>query len=173
LSGTRQVFLSYSKQNSVFAELVKLKLEREGMSVWIDNISVSSGTPWRRAIDAGILESDVVVILFDSFSVKSLYVTYEWAFALGSNKSIIPVLVEDCDIHARINVLQYLDFRNKDNMPWDSLISQIKSISSNNQEKGGKELSLSISDFEKIVQAAIGLIAKGDVDVIITILWRP
>jgi CheY-like chemotaxis protein len=58
-------------------------------------------------------------------SCESPYVTYEWAFALGKGIRVIPLLLEDCDIHPRLAVLQYLDFRNQRKGPWEELAKEI------------------------------------------------
>lgn len=151
----QQVFISYCNRKSDFAALVSLTLKHAGFKVWIDNASIPAGAEWRTEIDAGILCSDVIVILLDNDSAESSYVTYEWAFALGSDKCIVPVLVEDCKVHERINVLQFIDFRNNQR-PWDKLIDRIKSVYS----RGGEEkkiADLKVSDLEKILTAAIKL----------------
>jgi|GEM_PF-6529033 len=120
-----KVFISYSSSNEDFAELVKLKLEKENIIVWKDTNQISVGVEWRNEIDNGILSSDLIIIIMDKYSASSSYVTYEWAFALGNGKRVIPVLTEECEIHPRISVLQYFDFKN--NRPWDELIKLILS----------------------------------------------
>lgn len=122
-----QVFISYSSSNGDFAELMKMKLEQSGVTVWRDTHDISPGEEWRNEIDYGLLNSDTIVIVLDKNSSKSSYVTYEWAFALGNGKNVIPVLIEECIIHPRISVFQYFDFKNQ-NRPWEKLIDRIKKI---------------------------------------------
>jgi CheY-like chemotaxis protein len=101
------------------------------------------GEEWRNEIDRGLLNADSVIILFDQAAAESAYVTYEWAFGLGNGKQIIPVLLEDSELHPRIRVLQYLDFKDQ-KRPWDQLISRIKTLHEKKikkQQQGG-ELSL-------------------------------
>ncbi len=125
------VFISYNSQNEDFAELVKMKLEKENIQVWKDTSQIEAGTEWRNEIDQGLLNSDIVIVLLNELSTKSPYVTYEWAFALGNGKTIIPILLEDCNTHPRITILQYLDFKDS-KRPWDKLVERIKKVGKSN-----------------------------------------
>jgi len=120
-----KVFISYNSENEDFAELVKMKLKEKGIQVWIAAHGIRAGKEWRQEIDKGLREYDVVVVLLNKISTKSPYVTYEWAFALGIGKTIIPVLTEECEIHPRLEAVQYIDFQGKIK-PWEKLIATIK-----------------------------------------------
>jgi len=128
----RQVFISYSSYNKKFADEVKEQLyeplKKSDITIWMD-AKILGGDDWRTEIEEALKDSDIVLVLFDKNSVKSHYVTYEWAFALGEKgkDSVIPLVVEDCDIHQRIdkNALQRIDFRNDKN--WEELVETIKS----------------------------------------------
>lgn len=111
------VFISYNSQIEDFAELEKMKLEKENIQVWKDTNQIEAGTEWRNEIDQGLLNSEIIIVVLNNFSTKSSYVTYEWAFALGNGKTIIPLLIEDCEIHPRMTILQYLDFKDS-KRPW-------------------------------------------------------
>lgn len=118
------IFISYNNLNDDLAELFKIKLEYNGLNVWKANSNIYGGDDWRIEIDSGIIESDIIIVLLTNNSSKSLYVTYEWAFALGLGKKILPILLKECDLHPRINIYQYLDFTNK-NRPWEKLFDLI------------------------------------------------
>ena len=49
-----KVFISYSSQNRDFAELLKLKLEKEDIDVWQDVDEIEPGEEWRNEIDMGL-----------------------------------------------------------------------------------------------------------------------
>ena len=102
----RLVFISYSSTRYDLADLTRSYLERNKINVWLDTASIEVGADWRNEIDSGILASDLVIVLLDKESSVSSYVTYEWAFALGNRKPVIPIMVEDCKIHERLSVLQ-------------------------------------------------------------------
>jgi hypothetical protein len=128
-----------------------MKLEKENIQVWKDTNLIDPGTEWRHEIDQGLLDCDIVIVLLNQLSINSPYVTYEWAFALGNGKTIIPMLTEDCKIHPRIEVLQYLDFRGS-NRPWDKLIEEIKKIKKTNGIL--KVSDLTVEELEKLISGS-------------------
>ena len=131
-----KVFISYSSSDGDFAELMKMKLESSNIEVWRDVHEISPGEEWRNEIDYGLLNSDSIIIVLNQNSSKSSYVTYEWAFALGNGKNIIPILLEECEIHPRIRVLQYLDFKDK-KRPWDKLVNRVNQLQKTISSKKG------------------------------------
>lgn len=145
------VFISYGSKDEDFAELVKMKLEKEGFQVWKDTVQIGIGIDWRNEIDRGLLNCDVVIVLLNQSSALSPYVTYEWAFALGNGKTIIPILTEECEIHPRIAVLQYLDFKDL-KRPWDILIERIKKIKQASQRL--KVSDLTVDELEKLISGS-------------------
>jgi hypothetical protein len=141
------VFISYNSKNEDFAELVKLKLEKEEIQVWKDTNQIQAGTEWRNEIDHGLLNCEIIIVLLNQVSTKSPYVTYEWAFALGNGKTIIPILIEECEVHPRINILQYLDFKDG-KRPWDKLIDRIKKLKSSGTKL--KVSDLTVEELEEV-----------------------
>jgi hypothetical protein len=128
-----QVFLSYSKADHFFAELAKIKLEEQGISVWLDNGQLRAGNDWRNGIDKGISECFAVLLALSDNSSSSSYVTYEWASAMGKGKPIIPVLLDECSVHPKIEPIQYLDFSKPGSLPWNDLIGRIKEMEQDNE----------------------------------------
>jgi hypothetical protein len=108
---------------------------------------IDPGTEWHSSIDQGLLETNIVIVLLNQISTKSTYVTYEWAFALGSGKTIIPILIEECEIHSRIKILQYIDFKDG-KRPWDKLIERIKELK--HTENKLRVSDLNVDEFEKL-----------------------
>lgn len=122
------VFVSYSSEDSVFAELVKMKLNQAKIDVWLDQDKLDAGEEWRNEIDLGINESDAFLLILTPKSCKSEYVTYEWAYALGRKKNIIPLMYKKSKIHPRLSGMQYLDFTNNGKGPWDKLLTRIETL---------------------------------------------
>jgi len=120
-----QVFLSYATENSDFAELTKHRLIDNDISVWIDQSDLHVGDDWKNIIDDGINSSDLMLVILSPESSKSTYVTYEWAYAMGRELRIIPIMFERGDIHPKLSDLQYLDFTNTRSRPWNELIDEI------------------------------------------------
>lgn len=67
-----------------------------------------------------------VIILITPDSTRSQYVAYEWSYALGLGKEIIPILYRSNEIHAKLLDYQYLDFR--DIPKWDDLLKYLLDI---------------------------------------------
>jgi CheY-like chemotaxis protein len=142
-----KVFISYSSTNEDFADLVKEKLEKSGVDVWKASDKLLPGLEWRREIDTAIINSDIVLVIYDNESSISPYVTYEWAFALGNGKVICPLLVEECKMHPRIGVLQYIDFKDG-KRPWSTLINTITKLHKTQKSKK-KVTELTSDELEK------------------------
>lgn len=120
------VFISHDSADGDFAELLKLKIEKEGFSAWVDVDRLNAGEDWRQEIDTAIKNSRTLIVVMSQESRKSEYVTYEWAFAYGAGIKIIPLLIKDTQLHPKLESLQYLDFTNRRARPWDKLIDLIK-----------------------------------------------
>jgi hypothetical protein len=122
------VFLSYSRDDHFFAELATIKLAEAKIHLWRDQGELRPGTDWRNAIEKGISDSAAVVVALSASSADSSYVTYEWAYALGKGKPVIPIKLADCLIHPKLETIQYLDFSVPGALPWGSLIERIREI---------------------------------------------
>jgi len=122
------VFISHDHDDGDFAELLKLKLERNGIMGWLDNERLKIGQDWRQEIDDGIVNSVAVIAIMTPEARKSEYVTYEWAFAWGKGKKIFPVMLKQTQLHPRLESLQYLDFTKRNSRPFEQLIESIKEL---------------------------------------------
>jgi hypothetical protein len=120
--------LSYATGDYFFAELASIKLAESGIKLWRDQGQLRAGDDWRHGIERGIGESLAVVVALSTKSAESSYVTYEWAYALGKGKVIIPTRLNHCPIHPKLEPIQYLDFSNHANLPWASLVERILEV---------------------------------------------
>ena len=154
-----QVFISYASKDSIFADLTKMKLKEAGIRVWLDHGELRGGEEWRDSIDRGIDSSDTMLVILTPNSFKSPYVTYEWGFALGKEKKVIPVLLEDSQIHPRLEVLQYLDFRDPRSGPWDELYEEIKKSANAKNANSVSTLvrDMTSEDLQEIIVGAVAL----------------
>lgn len=127
-SNEKMIFISYDHEDTDFAELIKLELEKHKIVGWLDSKRLKIGQEWREEIDNGISKSFAVIAIMSPEAYKSEYVTYEWAFARGRGKKILPIMLKQTPLHARLETLQYLDFTNRAARPWDKLIESIKEL---------------------------------------------
>jgi TIR domain-containing protein len=122
------VFLSYSTKDHHFAELAGIRLAEAGINVWRDQGQLRAGSDWRGGIERGISDSIAVVVALSESSAESSYVTFEWAYGLGKGKTVVPLKLESCKIHPRLEPIQYLDFSVPGSLPWNLLIERIREI---------------------------------------------
>jgi hypothetical protein len=122
-------FISHAKEDGDFAENLSGRLREAGFDGWIDVDVLEAGIDWRKEIDEAILESRAVILVLSPHSKSSEYVTYEWAFALGSGLRVVPLMLRDTPIHPRLEIFQYLDFTNRRARPWDRLLALLRDIS--------------------------------------------
>lgn len=130
------VFLSYATEDHFFAELAHIKLAEAGIQLWRDQGQLRAGSDWRQGIERGLSDSVAVIVALSSRSSESSYVTYEWAYAMGKGKPVIPVKLSECSVHPKLEPIQYLDFSIPGALPWASLIDRIREIESDNEPTG-------------------------------------
>jgi hypothetical protein len=122
------IFLSYSTKDHHFAELAAIKLAEADINLWRDQGQLRAGGDWRSGIERGIAESIAVLVALSQNSAESSYVTFEWAYGLGKGKTVVPVKLESCKLHPRLEPIQYLDFSIPGSLPWNLLIERIREI---------------------------------------------
>jgi len=105
-------FFSYSREDSDFAIRLARDLKAAGANVWLDLVDIVPGQRWDQAVEGALASCPQLVVILSPASVKSRDVMDEVSFALEENKTVIPVISEDCSIPFRLRRLQYLDFRN-------------------------------------------------------------
>jgi hypothetical protein len=122
------VFISYSTKDHYFAELASIKLAESNILLWRDQGQLRAGSEWRGGIEQGIGDSIAVLVALSQNSTESSYVTFEWAYALGKGKTVVPMKLEACKVHPRLEPIQYLDFSIPGSLPWNLLIERIREI---------------------------------------------
>jgi len=125
------VFISYRFEQRVryFVDVMEREFERAqpAITYWRDRRNISPGMGWEEAIDDAINACRIVVVIITPEATQSQYVNYEWCYALGRGKHIIPINFDDSDVHIKLRKIQALDFTSKrsEKPPWDDLIKQI------------------------------------------------
>ncbi len=119
------IFVSYKHEEAYFAELLKYKIKEANFNPWMDD-QLRAGEDWRGEIDQAIKNSLALIVILTPEAIESKYITYEWAFALGANVKVIPVVFKRTPLHPRLEALQWLDFTNHVSPPWDKLIEVLR-----------------------------------------------
>ena len=153
-----KVFISHSKKDKYFADLVKTKLYEANIDAWLDQKNnLRGGVEWRRVIDREIANADALVLILSPAAKESSYVAYEWAYALGQRKTVIPLLLYDDDkidideiIPPPLEGVQYFDSKKEE--PWQDLISTIT--------KAKAEAATENIESKLLINATIGELTK-------------
>lgn len=125
------VFISYARKDRALLDKARTALQRARKSGWIDSDSIKVAGEYQTQIDNALRSASAVVVLLSPESASSPYVTYEWSFALGAGRPVVPVLVRRAKLHPRLSALQYLDATNRrDSSVWDRLAREIRRLSS-------------------------------------------
>jgi hypothetical protein len=100
-------------------------------SAGINTDRLEAGVNWTGEIDQAIRQAAAVVVITTPKSAQSPYVTYEWAYALGADTRVIPVIWKPTRLHSHMQHLQYIDLTKvtstrKSKLPWSELIRVIK-----------------------------------------------
>jgi hypothetical protein len=106
-----KAFVSYSRTDTDFVLRLCQDLRAAGASIWLDKLDIHPGEEWDQAIERGLSECGLMLVVLSPKSVTSQNVLDEIGYALSRKKQIIPVLYQDCEVPYRLNRLQYVDFR--------------------------------------------------------------
>ncbi len=104
-------FISYSRHDSEFVMRLASDLKKAGASVWLDQLDISPGQRWDRAVEGALETSPALLVVLSASSVDSMNVMDEVSFALEKKKTVVPILMEDCPIPFRLRRIQHVDFR--------------------------------------------------------------
>jgi len=101
-----KVFISYCREDLIFAEKLYSDLSKSGITLWMDNKNILAGQNWKNSIRKAIKESSFFLALLSSNSVsKRGYVQKELKIALDIFKEfpendifIIPIRLDNVTI---------------------------------------------------------------------------
>ncbi len=117
------VFVSYRHETADFAYRLSSRLEDQGFTVMV-NPDPHAGESWSPWIDRALGDALAVIALITPESGTSPVITYEWAYALGAGIGVIPVVLAETDLPARLEALHPLDFV-PPAQPWDELLGRL------------------------------------------------
>lgn len=131
----KNIFLSYSSRDYFFAEMLAIKLKEADYGIWRDQGSIRAGDDWRQTIEEGIRDSYAVLVALSEASAASSYVTFEWAYAMGMEKPVIPIKLSACAVHPKLEPTQYIDFSYPRSLPWQELLDRLGQIDTEDTSK--------------------------------------
>src|SRR5260221_156387 len=106
-----RIFISYSRQDQLFARRLATDLVGLGAQLWLDVDDIPVGMNWSTAIQQGLDKCEVMIVVISPYSMSSKNVEDEWQYYLDHNKPIVPVYHTTGRMHFQLSRLQYIDFR--------------------------------------------------------------
>lgn len=89
------IFISYSSKNITEREQLCAFLLENGFAsdeIWFDKERIDAGEIWHEQIDKALETAFAVIIVVTSDSMRSTYVTYEWAWAISRKIPVVPIV---------------------------------------------------------------------------------
>jgi hypothetical protein len=123
-----KIFFSYARADTQFVLELANELRSAGVNLWIDQLDIVPGERWDNAVQNALATAPCLLVVLSPESVASQSVMDEVAFALQSNKRVVPVLYQRCDIPFRIQRLQYIDFTTSYDEGFSQLIRALKPL---------------------------------------------
>lgn len=91
------IFVAYSHMDSakIFPEIKRFN--DMGYNIWYDQ-GISPGNEWLEEIEYALLKSSLFVVFISKNAVESRDVRNEIQFAIGENKPVIPIYLEETEL---------------------------------------------------------------------------
>lgn len=89
-------YLSYSRENSDFVDIVEADLTERGHPAWRDVSNIKDGNDWNEAIETALRDAYAVVVVLSEKALSSDWVDRELSFAHRKGTPIVTVQLEEC-----------------------------------------------------------------------------
>ena len=122
---SHSVFISYSRRESPFVDVLLGALEDEGVEVWVDYHSLVPARPWLDQILEGIRQADVFLLVVSKESMASANVRSEYQYALEQKKRIILIIFEAVSLPPALQNCEWIDFHTSFGKKKKELLAQL------------------------------------------------
>lgn len=130
------LFISYSRDDSEFVQILFDALESEGRSTWVD-WDIPASTEWFPEIEQAIESADNSLFVLSPAWSDSQICLKEYRHAVDSGKRLIPLQCKELDtgtIPNELAKLNWIDFRDHENFE-DSLKTLIEALDTDPERK--------------------------------------
>jgi len=108
----RGVFMSYHRNDELFALDLDQDLRSVGIRVWLDVIDISPSMDWQAAVTTALRDCGVMLVILSPDSAADEAAQAERAHFINSGKIVIPLLYQSCDLGSIENIfVPPVDFR--------------------------------------------------------------
>lgn len=117
-----KVFISYAKEDYIFAEKLYYFLKENDFKPWLDKKELLPGQDWNYILRKSLREANFIIVLLSNTSVqKRGYVQREFKLALEYCEEkleddiyLIPLKIDDCEIPERLSKFQWVEYNSKE-----------------------------------------------------------
>lgn len=126
------IFVSYAKEDRLYAQQTVTALQAAGYSVWWDDDITPHGS-WDATIERELNAAKAVLVLWTPRSIESEFVRAEANWAKDQQK-LLPVRLEPCPLPIAFSMVQTADLTDWDGDPdhgeWQRVLSWVRSFMS-------------------------------------------
>jgi len=143
------VFISYSHQDKDFVDKLAANLVMHKARVWIDRWELNVGDSIIDKIQEAIQESDALIIVISSSSMKSEWCKKELSAGFlreleEKRVIVLPLLLEECEMPIFLKGKQYADFRDDFDKGLMKILEAIAKVTSDSQGRFEKQPEYSV-----------------------------
>ncbi len=132
---SEKIFISYARKDREKTAPITDLFRDKGYSYWMDESNIEAAGLWSEQIVQAIKECEVLVLLVSENSLASDNVHKEVMLASESNKRILPIYLEPCDLPDRFRYqlagIQHVEF-------YDLNSEKVRSKICSSLEEGGE-----------------------------------
>ncbi len=126
------IFISYSSKNQPERDELYNFLLQNGFTsdeIWVDRAGIEAGDNWVEAIDEGLENAFVILVIATEEAMNSAYVIYEWSWAISRKIPVVPIFfsIKPTNFHRRLEKeIQYYHWSQSDNNDLINVIIKAK-----------------------------------------------
>lgn len=125
----QQIFISHAYQDAAFARRLAADLNGAGWPIWIAPDSIHPGEKWVEAINRGLDESGIFLLLLSPHAVASRWVKSETDAAIELEHEgmlrFLPLQIRPCTLPPMWRVYQRLNFANRYEAAFPELLARL------------------------------------------------
>lgn len=130
----KQLFISYSRVDVVYARSLTETLTGLGFTLWRDRNDMEGGENWWQQIEEAIRGVDTMILLLSQAALDSKVVSKEWRYARQVGTRVIPVIADSfpaSNAPRWMSKRDWYDFRRRDQDPdqqllWEKMLAQLR-----------------------------------------------
>lgn len=166
----RQAFLSYAHKDETLARTLATELRAAGLTVWIAADGIHPGEKWAEAIDRGLAESGIFIVLLTPNSAVSKWVKHEIYLAIQASMrdemQVLPLKMTACDDRAfptSLSAFQFVSFESDYAQGRQDLFKQL----------GLRRIVPLHNDLQHAIASSLTAVRRGAVEELATLLNHP